>query len=133
MKRVLTFALIVIATMFDCSESKGTSATLCEFPTCLEILRPDGKCTLNFALKIQNGYYGELASNKCVLKDCRADFWNRKCSSDGQFCVQTQRNSRDFILRYWNKDTKLRAKDGHTKDGDDWCKYNLGTAYWFEV
>lgn len=97
------------------------------------MLNPNGKCTLNFALKIRDGYYGEVASNKCELQQCRQEFLNRKCSSDGQFCVQTQPNSRDLVLRYWNKDTKLRAKDGHRADADEWCIGRLGTAYWFEV
>lgn len=135
MKQFLTFAFIVIAIMFDCSESipaksakpkRATPATLCKFETCsvdlLEIY-----CSTAFALQVRNGYYGEVC--------CGADFLKNKCSTDGKFCVKTYRNVGDLVLRYNNADIEIPARAVHKEDADDWCKNKDegGVAYWINV
>lgn len=67
------------------------------------------------------------------LEGCGKDFLNRKCSTDGQFCVQTGRNSDDLVVTSGNVDRRLRRRDTHKGDADDWCKNKQGVAYWFEV
>lgn len=135
MKRILTIALLVTASMINFTESKGTPTTLCQYSNCpSDVFGNKEYCILTFALQIRDDYYGEVVSDKCnVPSSCKRNFNNKKCSSDGQFCVQTLIRSDDLVLQYGNVDRVLLSKNGRKADADDWCKSRYGTAYWFEV